>query len=272
MQNFIYFYNHSNGPYKCFSQWFSSQLTIPKGIIKDLVNFNIEEDNLIVKNAEQWMMITKALLFGDNQSFKRLIAHRVDPKTAKEIGRNVKGFNEKIWDSNKLKFVVIGNIYKFNGDLYDTLQKTGNSILAEASPHDKVWGIGISVRDAEKGKPWNGQNLLGIALMIAREYLKKNRSGNIDFELLEKTMYFVLSGDKPENNKNNQKKKDDVKNEEDEEDFLMTNPNHIQREFESEEESEEELEEKPKKETKKKEKKSKGEKTKGEKTKGKKRN
>jgi ribA/ribD-fused uncharacterized protein len=191
-QKYIYFYSHSNGPYKSFSQWFPQQFNIPKQIIKKLLNFDIEGDVLTVKSAEHWMMITKALLFNDIDSYKKLTIGGTDAKEAKEIGRKVKGFNEEEWDNYKLLFVTIGNIYKFSGNLHKILESTNNSILAEASPYDKIWGIGISVSEATSGKKWNGENLLGQALMIAREYLRQDKSGNVNLDLLNEIRDKVL--------------------------------------------------------------------------------
>jgi ribA/ribD-fused uncharacterized protein len=201
-QKFIYFYSHSKGPYKSFSQWYHHQFSVPKQVIKELTNFDIESDLLVLKSAEHWMMIMKALLFNDITSYKRLIHPRTDVKEAKEIGRGVKEFNEKEWDKWKLTFVSIGNIYKFSGPLSNLLQSTNNSVLVEASPYDKIWGIGISVEDAEKGKKWNGQNLLGKALMVAREYLKINKQRDFDSQLFNQVQYFVLTGKKKEEKEN----------------------------------------------------------------------
>jgi ribA/ribD-fused uncharacterized protein len=191
-KQYIYFYSHSNGPYKSFSQWFPQQFNIPKKIIKKLLNFDIESEFITVKSAEHWMMITKALLFNDTESYKKLMNGETDAKEAKEIGRKVKGFNEEKWDECKLLFVTVGNIYKFSGNLYNILELTNNSILVEASPYDKIWGIGISVSDATSGKKWNGENLLGKALMIAREYLKQDKSGNINLDLLSEVRNKIL--------------------------------------------------------------------------------
>lgn len=185
MVEYIYFYSHNNGPYKVFSQWFPQSFSVPKKVIKDILNYEIETEYLTVKSAEHWMMIAKALLFKDYTSFKKLLEPKINAKVAKEIGRKVKGFNENEWDKYKLLFVSIGNIFKFSGNLNKILESTNDSILVEASPYDKIWGIGISVSQAISGKEWNGENLLGKALMIAREYLQIDKTGKIDIDLLK---------------------------------------------------------------------------------------
>lgn len=69
--------------------------------------------------------------------------------------------------------VVLGNFLKFaqNENLRKWLIDTYDRQLVEALPYDRIWGIGISVRDAEMGKEWKGHNLLGKALMEVRKKL-----------------------------------------------------------------------------------------------------
>jgi predicted NAD-dependent protein-ADP-ribosyltransferase YbiA (DUF1768 family) len=45
--------------------------------------------------------------------------------------------------------------------------------LVEASPRDRIWGIGLSAADERAASPgtWQGLNLLGFALMAARDHL-----------------------------------------------------------------------------------------------------
>ena len=56
------------------------------------------------------------------------------------------------------------------------LIQTGDRRLAEASPHDNLWGIGLSACDPRASSPdsWCGQNLLGQALEHAREILRRD--------------------------------------------------------------------------------------------------
>ena len=77
------------------------------------------------------------------------------------------------WSAVYFNVVKQGNLLKFgqNKPLLDILQSTENRTLVEASPADTIWGIGISKKDAKRGMPWHGQNLLGKALMAVREEL-----------------------------------------------------------------------------------------------------
>ena len=69
----------------------------------------------------------------------------------------------------------LGNLLKFSqsSELERILLDTGDAILVEASPYDRIWGIGMKEdhRNATKPELWKGQNLLGRALMDVRAML-----------------------------------------------------------------------------------------------------
>ena len=135
-------------------------------------------DNIMFSSMEQYMMYQKALLFKDDEIAKEIL-NEVDPKNIKALGRKIKNFNSVIWDQAKLKIVVDGNYYKFtqNEDLKKQLLDTNYNVIVEASPLDKIWGIGIDSNDALSGEEWKGQNLLGIALMIVRDRIILENEG-----------------------------------------------------------------------------------------------
>jgi ribA/ribD-fused uncharacterized protein len=163
---YIFFWGHANkyneevGKF-CFSQWFECSFTV---------------DSITYKTAEHWMMAHKALLFNDRNIFEKII-NCDKPGEAKELGRQVLGYNELIWNESKFNIVKLGNIHKFNQhpNLANYLLKTENRILVEASPVDPIWGIGLSQDSNDIGNiyTWRGQNLLGFALMMARDFLKE---------------------------------------------------------------------------------------------------
>ena len=107
--------------------------------------------------------------------FQKIIASS-DPGEIKQYGREIRGFREDLWNNNKFQIVVKGNEFKFKQNAYakQILMGTGTKTIVEASPYDKIWGIGLSATDAKKvpESQWPGQNLLGKALMEVRNRLK----------------------------------------------------------------------------------------------------
>jgi ribA/ribD-fused uncharacterized protein len=130
-------------------------------------------DDQMFDSSEQHFMWWKALFFGDMRICD-LIAKQPDPAITKKLGREIKGYNDRLWSCVRLGYMTYSCYLKFsqNPDLKKFILDTGDRILVEASPLDKIWGIGIGEEDAAAGKSWNGQNLLGIALMDVRSKLK----------------------------------------------------------------------------------------------------
>ncbi|WP_440135425.1 NADAR family protein [Chitinophaga sancti] len=125
--------------------------------------------------AEHWMMAGKATLFGDTEIEKKILASP-SPATVKALGRKVANFDPAKWDAAKREIVRQGNIHKFtqHPELKAFLLSTGKDVLVEASPLDRIWGIGLSATNENAAHPekWRGQNLLGYALMEVRDVLK----------------------------------------------------------------------------------------------------
>ena len=86
-----------------------------------------------------------------------------------------RGFDEERWAEHRFEVVVTGNMAKFgqHRQLRDFLTSTGSRVIAEASPRDRVWGIGLAADDERAQSPerWPGLNLLGFALMEVRHQL-----------------------------------------------------------------------------------------------------
>ncbi len=110
----------------------------------------------------------------------REAAYTSYPAQARSLGRRVQGFQEEAWDRLRFAVVVEGNLAKFRQlpDLGDYLLSTGDAVLAEASPMDRIWGIGIEEThpDARDPHRWRGSNLLGFALMQVRHLLRSGAS------------------------------------------------------------------------------------------------
>lgn len=143
----------------CFSQWYQSPFTI---------------DRVRYETSEQWMMAAKARLMGDPAVEAQIISAN-SPGHAKALGRQVRWFSEPHWNAEAFEAVVLGNLAKFSNDteLRAHLVATGDKILVEASPVDRLWGVGLGAKDPLIGRPseWLGGNLLGFSLMIVRSSL-----------------------------------------------------------------------------------------------------
>lgn len=161
---FIFFWGHrgrADGRLDnaCLSQWWP-------------VRFGA--DGQVFGSAEHFMMWRKAVLFGDlNRAAAILQAH--SSAQAKAIGREVDGFDEATWREHRWEIVVSASVAKFGSDpaLREFLLATGKRVLVEASPADRIWGIGLAADSefAEVPRRWRGLNLLGFALMEARAKL-----------------------------------------------------------------------------------------------------
>ena len=93
--------------------------------------------------AEQFMMASKARFFGDDRALSVILASD-DPREQKRLGRQVRHFDHDLWQTECENIVLHGNLAKLsqNEEMRLALFQTGNRRLAEASPHDNLWGIG----------------------------------------------------------------------------------------------------------------------------------
>ncbi|HLK27043.1 MAG TPA: NADAR family protein [Puia sp.] len=160
--DYLFFWGHTQKEKgvidkSCFSQWFPAPF---------------EADGILYHTAEHWMMAEKAKLFGDEEQFKNIIATE-SPAKAKKAGRAVKNFDASVWNEKCVEIVVKGNYYKFSQhqDMKLFLLSSNSAVIVEASPFDKIWGIGMKNYETDPFK-WNGTNLLGFVLMEVRDLLK----------------------------------------------------------------------------------------------------
>src|SRR5262249_33177404 len=165
---YLFFWGHKplpNGEIgkSCFSQWWPAPFSV---------------NGVSYPTAEHFMMAGKAQLFGDEET-RAQILKAGSPKAAKQFGRQVKGFKETEWVEARFELVVTGNLAKFsqNRELGKYLLGTGDKVLAEASPVDRIWGIGLAAENEQAMNPeqWRGLNLLGFALMEVRQRLRENK-------------------------------------------------------------------------------------------------
>jgi ribA/ribD-fused uncharacterized protein len=153
LSDYVFFWS---GP---FSQW---------------AKYRMEIDGLVYVTCEQYMMAEKARLFGDRVAEAAVMATS-NPREQKRLGRKVRGFDQSRWEAECEEIVYRGNLAKFsqNPKLREMLLDTGNRILAEASPLDRIWGIGLAADHPHVTDQslW-GQNLLGKAIMRVRDTLR----------------------------------------------------------------------------------------------------
>jgi ribA/ribD-fused uncharacterized protein len=164
--DFLFFWGHtpkSEGRVdaSCLSQWFPAPFVV---------------DGARYLTAEHFMMAEKARLFGDDGAMRAILACGT-PAEAKALGRGVKGYDDAAWEKARGPAVVRGNVEKFrqNAEMGAFLRGTGSRVLVEASPRDRIWGIGMGASNPDAPVPsrWRGRNLLGFALMDAREQLAR---------------------------------------------------------------------------------------------------
>ncbi|WP_433210206.1 NADAR family protein [Dactylosporangium sp. CS-047395] len=161
---YLYFWGHRPRPdgtlgASCLSQWWPARF---------------ELDGVGFPSAEHYMMWSKARLFGDDDAAGRVLVAK-SPAEAKNVGRTVKGYDDDTWARERFAIVVAASRAKFDStdELRGFLLGTGDRVLVEASPLDRVWGIGLAADDEAVQDPrrWRGLNLLGYALMQARHEL-----------------------------------------------------------------------------------------------------
>lgn len=141
-----------------FSQWYKHKMLI---------------NGVIYNTAEQYMMAMKAKHFGDTEAQEKIM-RTSDPAKQKAIGRTVKNFNPAVWSAVSRTYVRKANHVKFEDpELRKVLLDTGKREIVEASPYDKIWGIGLGEDDprALNKNLWQGTNWLGEVLMDVRDWI-----------------------------------------------------------------------------------------------------
>ncbi|KAL7919074.1 hypothetical protein ACQKWADRAFT_302268 [Trichoderma austrokoningii] len=179
----IYFWRGSDSHTGWLSQWYYCPFKDDK------------DPELIYETAEHYMMYQKALLFNDSSIAAQILQPGLHPRKIKALGRQVANFSEATWNANREAIVRRGNYLKFTnavteegfclgsssgrdgiplveGSLKETLLGTGERELVEASPFDRVWGVGFKPTDAEANRRRWGLHLLGKALMDVRAMLR----------------------------------------------------------------------------------------------------
>ena len=133
-------------------------------------------NGIIFSSMEQYMMYQKAVCFKDEEIAEKILA-TTDVAVIKALGRQVKGYNDGYWNGVRQLLVYEGLKEKFtqNENLKKLLLDTEDSILAEGAVNDRIWGIGLSMKDSNRleSEKWRGQNLLGYAMTMVRKWIKE---------------------------------------------------------------------------------------------------
>lgn len=128
----------------------------------------------VFSSMEQYMMYKKAVWFHDKEIADKILMTD-DVAEIKALGRLVANYNDNYWNGVRQIIVFEGLLAKFsqNEDLKSQLKTIGDTVLAECAVKDRIWGIGLSMKDPDRFEidKWKGQNLLGYALMMVREQM-----------------------------------------------------------------------------------------------------
>jgi len=161
----VLFYGHDPkyAPYHVFSQFY-------------LISYVGADGVTLYNSSEQEMHAQKALLFGDRETYTKILKAK-SPYQHKKLGRQVRGFDKARWEQECFAIVARANVAKFGSTpaMRAILLATGDSELYEATAGDSIWAIGLDVDVAARTPKtaWRGTNLLGKALVYARNQLKK---------------------------------------------------------------------------------------------------
>lgn len=158
-ENLVAFWKAS-GEYGYLSNWYYSE-------------FKIED--VVYDSAEKYIMAQKAIVFQDMEMLEKILASK-SQRDIKAYGRKVKNYDDIVWAKKRYDIGVDALKAKFsqNQELKNKLLGTKNKIIVEASPLDRIWGIGLSEQNEDilTPKKWRGRNLLGDMLMQVREELQ----------------------------------------------------------------------------------------------------
>lgn len=131
-------------------------------------------EGITFSSMEQYMMYQKAIVFGDSAIAENILS-TADVAEIKAFGRKVANYDDTVWNGVRQIIIYRGLLEKFrqNKELAELLLSTGDAILVECAVKDRIWGIGLNMRDDDRMdiKKWKGQNLLGFALMEVRKCL-----------------------------------------------------------------------------------------------------
>lgn len=174
-QPVIAFYSDKEGhPYREFSNFFRHQRPFEFSLPAFARKPGFPE-SVWCSFSEKAIMVIKAALMEDREVFD-LIDKAQAPDECKKLGRGIRNFRDDLWQNHleETAFEVVRQKFAADKTLRDVLLSTGDAILVEAAPNDRIWGVGLNRKDSRVKDPsqWQGRNILGYALMQARDHLR----------------------------------------------------------------------------------------------------
>lgn len=161
------------------SQWYRSPFKASVTIKDGSNESESTAEEVTFPTAEHWMMFQKAILFNDTDIAREILetpgTTSTDMAYIKSLGRKVKGFEDATWVANRERIVLEGNLLKFRQieELKAKLLDTGDKVIVEASPRDRIWGVGFGEKNALNQRDRWGLNLLGKALQETRRIIRE---------------------------------------------------------------------------------------------------
>ena len=147
-------------------------------------HFTVEHNGKTLEffNSEQYFMWMKAITFGDEETAEKILSKGKNPKTAKALGREVKNYDDNVWNEKRYQVMVDACYFKFssNEELKSNIlsDEFNGKHFVESSPIDKIWGVGLGENNPmiDDENNWKGTNLLGKALDEVRERLQNEKN------------------------------------------------------------------------------------------------
>lgn len=127
--------------------------------------------------AEQYFMWKKAMTFNDKEVAEKILKTSI-PQEAKNLGRQVRGYDDMVWNNLRYDVMKQGNLMKYtqNPELKELLMDSrfDGKLFVEANPYDTIWAVGCWEEDAVDPLNWKGLNLLGKVIGEVRYEIQNN--------------------------------------------------------------------------------------------------
>ena len=150
------------------------------GYLGPLSNFykcKFDYNNVTYTSSEQFIQVTKASLFPDNEGLVHRMMNTHEPLELKKLGSSVRNYDDGIWKERAIELLLPGLKRKFqqNPHCGAFLINTGNRLIVEASRSDTLFGIGQGLGSPTllNRETHIGKNIQGNMLMSIRDDLSR---------------------------------------------------------------------------------------------------